>query len=76
MARVTVVKCDGCGKYLERPSQRFRLYKVILVSDKFTDAAGEIDCNEIALDFCEMCAHRLLQTLERIARRLESEQTR
>ena len=67
----TVCKCDGCGKIIEGRNERYRICKVILESDKYTDATGEIDCNSIELDFCEKCARQLLQILNKLVKEAE-----
>ena len=69
MSKKEVIVCDGCGRIIERSSEHYKLY---LKSDKFWDGV-EYEYNLIELDFCPICARRIKETLEKIARRLEEE---
>jgi len=67
MSIETVIKCDGCGKIIERTSE---CYKLALKTDKFWDGV-EMDYNLIQLDFCPICARGIKKSLEKIAKSLE-----
>jgi len=62
-----VIKCDGCGRIIERASER---YKLALKSDEFWNVV-EKDYNLIQLDFCYICAVHIRETLDKIAKSLE-----
>ena len=69
MAKIEVVKCDGCGKILEKTSEIYHLH---LKTDRFWDGV-EMDTNVIRLDFCYTCAINIKKTLEKIAKFLNKE---
>jgi len=68
MSKHMVRKCDGCGKYLDRVSEA---YHITLSTDRFWQGADLSTLSE-RLDFCRACASSLLETMENIAKRLES----
>ena len=65
-----VVVCDGCGKIIDSPKERYTLY---LKSDKFWNGV-DTEYNLINLDFCYNCAVKIKETLEKIAKRLEEKE--
>lgn len=65
--RVTITRCDGCGKELEKPS---KIYKLNLKTERFWDGT-ETSYLEQDLDFCRECATDIKNTLARILERLE-----
>jgi len=67
MSTEEVVKCDGCGKIIEKTS---KCYKLCLKTDKFWDGV-EMDYNLMQLDFCYVCAVHIKETLDKIAKSLE-----
>jgi len=69
MSRKEITVCDGCGREI---TQRSRCYHLELKTDRFWNVV-EMDYNLIRLDFCEACAHRIKDVLEKIASRLEQE---
>lgn len=72
MAKQTVIVCDSCGQIIRRNADIYQLDRVeiggrvILKSERYTDAAGSSDYNLVRLDFCPRCAQRLLDALERV----------
>jgi len=62
-----VVKCDGCGKIIEKTSE---CYKLCLKTDRFWNGVEMVN-NVIQLDFCPVCARGIKKSLEKIAERLE-----
>ena len=64
MSKKEVVVCDGCGKIIEKRSERYKLY---LKSDRFWNGIENVE-NVLALDFCYACALKIKETLERIAK--------
>ena len=65
MAVKQVIVCDGCGKYLEKTRE---IYKLVLKTNKFWDGI-DTDYNYEELDFCYVCAKNIKKTLEKIANR-------
>ena len=59
--------CDSCGKKLTKSKEVFHL---ILKSENFVDAAGDIDNRIKELDLCEQCANNIVLSLEKIASKL------
>ena len=59
--KVEVYKCDGCKKELVGKDR----YKMKLETDRFWDGV-DMDTRSINLDFCEQCAKRIKQVLEKI----------
>jgi len=60
MAKVTVYRCDGCGRIVENPID---LYTITLTN------VGMPEDQEMALElqFCYECSADLINTLKRIA---------
>ena len=65
MAKVTVTKCDGCKKVIDRNSDHYEFN-----SKRFTDGAGSRDYNTVTLDLCEQCVSSLVATIDKIAERM------
>ncbi len=63
MSKKTINICDGCGKEITRTQDS---YKLSLRTDRFWNSV-EMDYFEKNLEFCESCAGRILQALEKIA---------
>ena len=61
MSRKEITVCDGCGREIKQKSQ---CYHLDLKTDRFWNVV-EMDYNLIRLDFCEACAHRIKQVLEK-----------
>jgi len=70
MTLITVYQCDACKKLVEDEMQVFYL-NLKSVGERFEYDSYEH--NQITLHFCASCARRLLESIERIVRRLESE---
>ncbi len=66
MSLKTIRICDGCGKELTRTSE---IYHLVLKTDKFWNGA-DMDYLEERLDFCIICARKIKETLEKIAKGL------
>jgi hypothetical protein len=66
MATRTITFCDGCDRQLTGTSQKFCKFRVL--TEGYTNAAGESDYGEVNLVFCHDCAtNRLLPSLEALA---------
>ena len=59
-----VIMCDGCGCILKG---RNEIYHLDLRTERFWDGV-EMNDNLIRLDFCEACAYRIKEVLEKIAK--------
>jgi len=59
--------CDGCGYELKDTKD---IYHIVLKTDEYNDSI-EMTHNIEQLEFCQLCAREIKQTLNRIAERLE-----
>ncbi len=64
---VTVWKCDGCGKIIDRKSDVYRIKLESLPFRVMGDPEARLEVNTIDLDFCYSCALKLIDTLKKIA---------
>jgi len=62
----TIRVCDCCGKELKKHGDIYHIDKVILCSETYTDSAGDVDYNSIAIELCKDCAEKLVQSLDKI----------
>jgi hypothetical protein len=65
MGYIQLRVCDCCKEEIT-PEDTYKITKVIMETDRFTDAAGSRDYNQINLELCTNCAERLVQSLEKI----------
>ena len=59
--------CDGCGCELTKEKG---VYHLVLKTAEYNDSV-EVTHNIEQLEFCQLCAREIKQTLNRIAERLE-----
>ncbi len=59
--------CDNCGDELVEKRNTYHIDKIVLASERFTDAAGDRDTNVKGIELCEKCADRVVDSLEKIA---------